>query len=226
MDLEFREIEDTRIQNAVVKLRSSMIEDLENLSELHSSYSKLLRISNQFCEFITAHDVKSSIFSILMVIAADSCKTPIEERYKIVDDFPYIEFKCEVLSEHSVDVLRIWNDFMFYLPKASKQLENLLDQLEAISNMIKLSAPTETDKAKNMKNFELVLKCIETLKINQNRVKTMEQTVKDYTTVLKKNQYLEQMSKISSIMSSCAGYGIENLMSIFSISSINKYPLV
>ena len=92
--------------------------------------------------------------------------------------------------------------------------------------MIKLSAPTETDKAKNMKNFELVLKCIETLKINQNRVKTMEQTVKDYTTVLKKNQYLEQMSKISSIMSSCAGYGIENLMSIFSISSINKYPLV
>ena len=225
MDLNFQETDHKEIDNEIGKLKECIHENQSDFVDLFDSYIRLLKISNQFCLGITAHETKSSLFAIMMVIASDPCKKPLSERFRIIEKLPFIEFKPEEMSENALDVLRIWNDFMFYLPKCLDELEMIMNILVSIENLIKHAASVDQSQHnRHVKNFELVVKCVETLKVTQDRVEKIEESIKDYSVGLKKPQSLDQMTKISAIVSSCGGYGLENLMSIFSITPVNKYP--
>lgn len=217
MDFQSTEIEE--IEKAIGKVKETISEDQSDLNELLDSYMKLLKISNQFCEHITAHNIKSSAFGVLMVVASDACKRPLKERFKIQEKLPYIEFIPEDMTENTLDAIRIWNDFMFYLPKSIRQVEELSQSMVDTEELLKNARPRNYEK-----NIELVRKSRNMLNMIVERFKRMEEDVKDYSNHLKKPQYTDHMMKISSIIESCGGYGIENMMSIFSITPINKYP--
>ena len=224
MNLEYFDTENSEIINSFEALKHKISESQEDLVGVFESYAKLLKISNQFCEHITAHDIKSCVFGIIMIVAADSCKAPMQERYQTLNSLPFFEFKSDVLSENTLDVIRIWNDFMFYFPKTLTAIESIYLGFEEFANLLKNLAAVEKSRTKHMKNFELVVKCIDTVKITLEKLKKIEENLREYSTLLKKPQYVEHLNKITAIVESCAGYGIENMMNLFSITPINKFP--
>lgn len=225
LGLNFQETNNEAIDNKIEKLIECINENQSDLVDLFENYITLLKISNQFSLHITTHEIKSCIFGIVMVVASDPCNKPLPERFKIIEKLPYIEFKPEDMSENALDVIRIWNDFIFYLPKCLNEIEMIINLLVSIENLAKQAASAErSSHNKHVKNRELVVKSIEAIIVTRDRVKNIEESIRDYSVHLQKPDTLDQMMKISSIISSCGGYGLDNLMSIFSISTVNKYP--
>jgi hypothetical protein len=222
--LEFKETDHIDANSRFEKIKELFRDNIDDFIGVVEAYVKLLKISNQFCGYITAHDIKSSLFGILIAVASDSCKNPLKDRYKIIDNFPYIEFMTDFFTETSLDMLRVWNDFMFYLPKCLTHISIMVLQFESAYALLNSISPSEALKTSYLSNLQLVRKSIEGLKFIQERLKKMEDNIKDYSIFLKKPQTQESLSLISSIIDSCGGHGMENVLNLFSIIPFNKYP--
>ncbi|OMJ89749.1 hypothetical protein SteCoe_8016 [Stentor coeruleus] len=224
-ELEFKNSHNEDLENAFNKIKEEISEDSEEITGVFEAYSKLLKVSSQFCQYITAHNMQSSVFGLLMVIAADSCKSSIQQRFAIIDTFPYIDIKSDTLSEASSDIIRVWNDFTFYFTKASSNIQKIIMLFESIVNIMKSLSAKDRSRSRYTSNKEKVKNGISVLKIIQNRLKLMEEQLKEYSISLSKNHSLDHIFRATSIVSSCGAYGIENLMNLFAITPINKFPL-
>jgi hypothetical protein len=160
-----------------------------------------------------------------MVIAADSCKSPMQQRFAVMEQFPYFDIKSDVLSEASSDIIRVWNDFTFYFIKASNNIQKIIVLFESIVNIMKSLSAKDRSRSRYTSNKEKVTNGIAVLKIIQERLKLMEDQLKEYSLSLSKNHALDHLIRATSIVSSCGAYGIENLMNLFAITPINKFPL-
>lgn len=192
---------------------------------MFTCYSKLLKISNHFSQFISAHETESSLFALLSVIISDSFKSHFNERFTILDNWPYISFNAELLSENSSNTLRVWNDFVFYLEKTIVFSKKFIKEFENIGTMVKSIISNSSKKERYQSSYYKILKYINAFKTVQKRLDIMHENIKDFSISLKKEQTLSQLECVANIISSCGAYGSENFMTLFGITPINKFYL-
>jgi hypothetical protein len=191
--------------------------------EVFTSYSKLLKISHHFSQFIPAHETKSSLFALFSVILSDPFKSSFNERFNVLDAWPYISFNAELLSENSSNTLRVWNDFVFYLEKCIVLTGKYIKEFENIAGLIKGLIERYEQQDRYRTSYKKILKYINTFQVIHRRLDGMHETIKDFSINLRKEQTLAFMEVVSNIISSCGAYGNENLMSLFGITPINKF---
>ena len=159
------------------------------------------------------------------MIISDSFKSNYNERFSILDSWPYISFNAGLLSENSSNTLRVWNDFVFYLEKTIELTKKFIKDFEQIASMVKSLISNTSNKERHRSSYNKILKFINTFKTIQKRLDTMHENIKDFSIALKKDMNLSQMECVSSIISSCGAYGTENFMTLFGITPINKFYL-
>jgi hypothetical protein len=203
-------------------VKDSISDSQEYIIGLNEAYSSLLKLSNQYCQYISVHDIRSCVFAILMVVAADTSKSSVLERFSIVESFPYIDIKDCELSEASTGAIRAWNDLVFYFPKSQRAVNKLVFDSQTFLTQRKNYPPSSQQQEFTNFNKEAMKKLLITFSILQERCQRIENSMKEYALWLKKSQVFEQISQASAVLNSCGAFGIDNLLKIFCISPINK----
>lgn len=185
----------------------------------------MLKVSNKLSQFISAHNTSSSMFAMITLMITDSSKSTLNEKLTVIDTWPYIVLNTDNLSENSSNILRIWNDFIFYLDKAIRNTEKILLGFENVGGMIKSISDLEKGPNKYFSSYKKVMKFRDTFKIFQRRLGNMHEQIQEFSQSLKKEQILTQLNCISGIMLTCGAYGSENFMNLFGITPVNKFSL-
>lgn len=185
----------------------------------------MLKISNYYSQFISAHDTTSSLFAIFSLILSDSSKSNLTNKFTVIDSWPYIVLNSEHLSENSSNTLRIWNDFTYYLEKALNITSIILAGFENAKILITDLTRKDSVANKYFSSFKKVNKFIETFKIVQRRLTTMHDKIRSFAESINKEPTLAQLACISDIIQSCGANGSENFMNLFGITPINKFFL-
>ena len=162
---------------------------------------------------------------MITLMITDSSKSTLDEKFTVFDTWPYIVLNADNLSENSSNILRIWNDFIFYLDKAIRNTEKILLGFEDIVTMIKSISDLEKGPNKYFSSYKKVKKFRDTFIIFQRRFGNMHEQIKEFSQSLKKDQVLTQLTCISGIILTCGAYGSENFMSLFGITPVHKFFL-
>lgn len=222
---KLKKIEDHAVKNAAYAIKQQIDDNKEVFVEVFSAYSKMLKISNYYSQFISAHDTTSSLFAIFSLILSDSSKSNLTNKFTVIDSWPYIVLNSEHLSENSSNTLRIWNDFTYYLEKALNITSIILAGFENAKILITDLTRKDSVANKYFSSFKKVNKFIETFKIVQRRLTTMHDKIRSFAESINKEPTLAQLACISDIIQSCGANGSENFMNLFGITPINKFFL-